>query len=158
MRPNRFAGCPQPVMGKPDSLAPCRPSSSCALLRLTNPVEPRRLGSPPPTAPQHGSIGGVETRTWPPGRCRACSSGGEKAHVPDRLDWVVCRVTTRPLLNSRKIALAPPDLAAGRLNERGWVGGPDRMMAMNERILGNTVARLTDAKTAEVLAAIRSFL
>lgn len=71
---------------------------------------------------------------------------------------MVCRVTTRPLLNSRKIALAPPDLAAGRLNERGWVGGPDRMMAMNERILGNTVARLTDAKTAEVLAAIRSFL
>ena len=79
------------------------------------------------------------------------------AHVPDRLDWVVCRVATRPLLNSRQIALAPPDLSAGRLNKRSWVL-PDRMMGMNERILGNTVARLTDAKTAEVLAAIRSFL
>ena len=73
-----------------------------------------------------------------------------------QLDWMVCQVTTQLLPNSRQIALALPDMAARRLNERSWVR-PDRMMAMNERIFGNTVARLTDAKTAEVLAAIRSF-
>ncbi len=77
-------------------------------------------------------------------------------HAPDQLDWMVRRVTTQPLLKCRQIALSPPDLAAGRLNARIWVR-PDRMMTMNEWIFGNAVARLTDAKTAEVLAAIRSF-
>ena len=72
-----------------------------------------------------------------------------------QLDWMVCQVTTQPLPDSRQIALAPPDLTAGRLHERSWVR-PDRMMTMNEGTFGNTVARLTDAKTAEVLAAIRS--
>ena len=62
----------------------------------------------------------------------------------------------QPLPDSRQIALSSPDLAAGRLNERSWVR-PDRMMTMNEGIFANTVARLTEAKTAEVLAAIRSF-
>ena len=74
----------------------------------------------------------------------------------NQLDWMVCQVTTQPLPDSRQIALAPPDLAAGRLHARSWVR-PDRMMTMNEGIFGNTVARLTEAKTAEVLAAIRSF-
>ena len=53
-------------------------------------------------------------------------------------------------------SLSSPDLIAGQLHEHSWVR-PDRMMTMNERIFGNTGARLTDAKTAEVLAAIRSF-
>ena len=74
----------------------------------------------------------------------------------NQLDWMVCQVTTQLLPDSRQIALAPPELAAGRLHERSWVR-PDRIMTMNERIFGNTVARLTEAKTAEVLAAIRSF-
>ena len=74
----------------------------------------------------------------------------------NQLDWMVCQVTTQLLPNSRQIALSPPDLEAGRLNERSWVR-PDRMMTMNERIFEKTVARLTEAKTAEVLAAIRSF-
>ena len=73
----------------------------------------------------------------------------------NQLDWMVCQVTTQPLPDSRQIVLAPLDLAAGQLNERSWVR-PDRMMTMNERIFGNTVARLTEAKTAEVLTAIRS--
>ena len=73
----------------------------------------------------------------------------------NQLDWMVCQITTQPLPDSRQIALAPPDLMAGRLNERSWVR-PDRMMTMNERIFGNTVARLTDAKTAEILTVIRS--
>ena len=74
----------------------------------------------------------------------------------NKCDWMVCQITTQPLPNSRQIALSPPDRQVGRLNERSWVR-PDRMMTMNERIFGNTVARLTDAKTAEILAAIRTF-
>ena len=36
----------------------------------------------------------------------------------NQLDWMVCQVTTQPLPDIRQIALAPPSLAAGRLNER----------------------------------------
>ena len=72
-----------------------------------------------------------------------------------QIDWMVCLITTQVLRGSRQIALAPGDLDAGRLDERSWVR-PDRLMTMNESIFGNTVARLTDAKTDEILAAVRS--
>ena len=73
----------------------------------------------------------------------------------NQLDWVVCRITTQSLPGSGQIALAPDDLADGQLDRSSWVR-PDRIMTMNERIFGNTVARLTDAKLAEILAAVRS--
>ena len=73
----------------------------------------------------------------------------------NQLDWVVCRITTQSLPGGRQIALTPNDLAVGRLAQASWVR-PDRMMTMSETIFGNTIARLTDAKLAEVLAAVRS--
>ena len=76
-------------------------------------------------------------------------------HYGNQLDWVVCRITTQELPGSRQIALASSDLEQGQLTRGSWVR-PDRMMTMNESIFGNTVARLTDAKLAEVLAAVRS--
>ena len=70
-------------------------------------------------------------------------------------DWVVCRITTQSLSDGGQIALASDDLATGRLDRASWVR-PDRIMTMNESIFGNTVGRLTDAKLAEVLSAVRS--
>ncbi len=73
----------------------------------------------------------------------------------NQLDWVVCRITTQSLPDSGQIALAPDDLEVGQLTQASWVR-PDRIMTMNERIFGNTVARLTDAKLAEILAAVKA--
>ena len=70
-------------------------------------------------------------------------------------DWIVCRVTTERLQGSGQISLSDTDLESGRLNERSWVR-PDRLMTMNESIFGNTIARLTDSKLAEILAAVRA--
>lgn len=73
----------------------------------------------------------------------------------NQLDWVVCRITTQSLPGSGQIALAPEDFEVGGLAQASWVR-PDRIMTMNEIIFGNTAARLTDAKLAEILAAVRS--
>ena len=73
----------------------------------------------------------------------------------NQIDWVVCRITTQSLPGSRQIPLAPDDLATGRLDRPSWAR-PDRIMTMNEGIFGSTVARLTDAKLAEILAAVRN--
>ena len=64
-------------------------------------------------------------------------------------DWIVCRITTERLQDSRQIPLYDTDLAAGRLDETSWVR-PDRLMTMNESIFGNTIGRLTAAKLAEI--------
>ena len=47
------------------------------------------------------------------------------------------------------------DLKVGSLNEQSWVR-PDRLMTMNRSLFGNTIARLTDKKTGEILAAVQS--
>ena len=73
----------------------------------------------------------------------------------NQLDWVVCRITTQSLPGSGQIPLAPDDLAFGQLSQASWVR-PNRLMTMNQSILGNTIARLTDAKLSEILAAVRS--
>ena len=73
----------------------------------------------------------------------------------NQLDWMVCRITTQALPGSGQIALAADDLEVGRLAQASWVR-PDRIMTMNERIFGNTIARITDTKLAEILAAVRS--
>lgn len=72
-----------------------------------------------------------------------------------QLDWVICLVTTQLLPGSRQIALSVYDLKVGSLNEQSWVR-PDRLMTMNRSLFGNTIARLTDKKTGEILAAVQS--
>ena len=70
-------------------------------------------------------------------------------------DWIVCRTTTERLQGSGQILLSNTDLEAGRLDEVSWVR-PDRLMTMNESVFGNTIGRLTNSKTAEILSAVRS--
>ena len=68
-------------------------------------------------------------------------------------DWVVCRIS-RSHPGGREIALAARDLSAGRLDYASWVH-PDHLITLDEKIFERTVGRLTDAKTAEILTAVR---
>lgn len=68
-------------------------------------------------------------------------------------DWVVCRIS-RSHPGRREIALAARDLSAGRLDYASWVH-PDHLITLDEKIFERTVGRLTPAKTAEILTAVR---
>ena len=70
-------------------------------------------------------------------------------------DWVLCRITTSPITYVAEITIAPVELARGRLRPGSKVR-PDRLNTVNEGVLGNTIGRLTEAKLAEILAAVRS--
>ena len=70
-------------------------------------------------------------------------------------DWIVCPVTTSPIRYRREIPISAADLMAGRLRPGSKVR-PDRLATFSEGRFGNTVGRLTDAKLAEILTAVRS--
>lgn len=70
-------------------------------------------------------------------------------------DWIVCPVTTSRILHHRAIPISATDLVAGSLDPDSKVR-PDRLATFSENRFGNTIARLTDSKTAEILAAVRS--
>ena len=72
-------------------------------------------------------------------------------------DWIVCEITSGRAAHAREVAIMPGDLQTGRLHRRNSRARPDRLTTLNESVFQRTVARLSDAKTAEVLAAIRSF-
>ena len=70
-------------------------------------------------------------------------------------DWILCEITTGRVHHAREITIARSDLLAGRLRANSRVR-PDRMATLNESVFGNYIARLTDAKLAEILAAVRA--
>ena len=70
-------------------------------------------------------------------------------------DWVVCRMTSSPLTFRAEIAIARGDLLRGRLRP-GTKVRPDRLNTINEDVFERAVGHLTDAKLAEILAAVRS--
>ena len=70
-------------------------------------------------------------------------------------DWIVCPVTTSRIRHRRAIPISAADLVAGSLDPDSKVR-LDRLATFAESRFGNTVARLTDAKTAEILAAVRA--
>ena len=74
---------------------------------------------------------------------------------PNQVDWIVCEVTSQPQTPGNPILLAAADFQRGRLLQRSWVR-PERMATLNESVFGNTVGRLTDAKLAEILTAVRA--
>ena len=69
-------------------------------------------------------------------------------------DWIVCRITTGPNLYPRSILLSAGDMQWGRLRS-GSKARPDRLFTLDENIFERTVGRLTPAKTAEILTAVR---
>ncbi len=70
-------------------------------------------------------------------------------------DWIICQITSSPLARTRDIAIHPSDMQSGRLAPGSHVR-PERLITMSESIFRRTVGRITDAKRAEVLAAVRA--
>lgn len=69
-------------------------------------------------------------------------------------DWVLCLVTSRAA-RPGDIPITGSDLAVGSLTRSSNVR-PVRLATLNDRLFQRTVGRLTDAKLAEVLAAVRN--
>lgn len=72
----------------------------------------------------------------------------------DMDDWLVCEVVERQRGRPGDIEITAGDLATGELDRNSWAR-PGRIHALNESLFEETVGRLTDAKLAEVLAAVR---
>ena len=70
-------------------------------------------------------------------------------------DWIVCEITSSPAIHERAIPLAPGDMQRGRL-QRNSVARPDRLFTMNEGVFRRVIGRITDAKQAEIRAAVRA--
>ena len=70
-------------------------------------------------------------------------------------DWIVCPVTRSQLPHRRAIPISAADLVVGSLDPNSKAR-PDRLSTFSESRFGNTVGRLTDAKLAEITAAVRS--
>ena len=69
-------------------------------------------------------------------------------------DWILCAITSRRYMRPGDIAITQADLESGALDRDSWAR-PSRLHALNESLFEDTVGRLTDAKLAEVLAAVR---
>ncbi|MCY3692783.1 MAG: type II toxin-antitoxin system PemK/MazF family toxin [Chloroflexota bacterium] len=74
---------------------------------------------------------------------------------PSEQDWMVCEVTSQPRVDVLQLPIGDGDIASGRLLRSSWVR-PDRVMTLNEEVFRQTIARLTDSKTVEILASVRS--
>ena len=71
-------------------------------------------------------------------------------------DWIVCEITSGRTPHAREVPIAPGDLQTGRLRRPNSRARPDRLITLHESLFQRPVGRLTDAKLAEVLAAVRA--
>ena len=71
-------------------------------------------------------------------------------------DWIVCEITSGRAAHAREVAIMPGDLQSGQLRRRNSRARPDRLTTLNESVFQRTIARLTRAKSAEILAAVRA--
>ena len=69
-------------------------------------------------------------------------------------DWILCEVTSRNYQRPGDITIVQSDLQSGRL-ALASCARPGRLHTLDSRIFIRTIGRLTDAKLAEVLAAVR---
>ncbi len=70
-------------------------------------------------------------------------------------DWIVCEITSSRAEQTRSIAISHSDMEGGELHRPNSRVRPDRLMTLNESLMGTAIARLTDAKLAEILASVR---
>ena len=70
-------------------------------------------------------------------------------------DWILCQVTSARQRRSGDVRIVQSDMQLGRLAVESWAR-PNRLHALNESVINRTFGRLTDAKLAEILAAVRS--
>ncbi len=69
-------------------------------------------------------------------------------------DWILCEITSSPQVRHDDIAIAGGDMQSGRLQANSRVR-PSRLHTLNESTFGRPIGRLTDAKRAEIAAAVR---
>ena len=72
----------------------------------------------------------------------------------DMDDWLVCEVVERQRGRPGEIEITPADLVEGDLGQNSWAR-PGRIRTLNESVFEERIGLLTDAKLAEVLAAVR---
>ena len=73
-----------------------------------------------------------------------------------QLDWVVCSVTTQePISLDVAIPIVQADFQEGGLQWDSWVR-PNRLQTISEERFIRLEGRLSDAKTAEIIAAVRA--
>ena len=78
------------------------------------------------------------------------------AREGNEMDWVVCSVTTQePSSLSMAIRIFQTDLQEGSLDRDSWAR-PNRLQTITETRFEGIIGRLSDAKTAEIIAAARS--
>lgn len=78
------------------------------------------------------------------------------AREGDQMDWVVCSVTSQePSSLAMAIRIFQTDLQEGSLDRVSWAR-PNRLQTIDEGRFISTIGRLTDGKTAEIIAAVRS--
>ena len=70
-------------------------------------------------------------------------------------DWLLCEITGRRRHRPGDIEITQGDMSAGALDRNSWAR-PGRIHALHESLFEDTVGRLTDAKLAEILAAVRA--
>ena len=70
-------------------------------------------------------------------------------------DWVVCTITGSRQRRPGDIEIHSQDVQSGGLRRSSWVR-VNRLYTLNERLFNQVVGQLTDAKMAEVTAAVRS--
>ena len=70
-------------------------------------------------------------------------------------DWILCEITSGPRSRPGDVAIGPGDMQIGRLSHDSRVR-PSRVHALNEKLFGRYIGRLSDAKLTEILAAVRA--
>ena len=73
--------------------------------------------------------------------------------APGMDDWIACQITTNRRPGDILIALS--DVLDGSLRRDSWAR-PGRLLTLESGQFTQTIGRLTDAKLAEVLAAVRA--
>ena len=69
-------------------------------------------------------------------------------------DWIVCQVTSRSSELVGRIRITNDDMQGGSLRVVSYAR-PDRVFTLNESVFRRTLGSLTEAKQAEILAAVR---
>ena len=70
-------------------------------------------------------------------------------------DWILCQLTTRDRQHTGGIRITQQDLQAGTLRRESWAR-PEHLHTIAAGLLSAPVGQLTEAKLAEVLAAVRN--
>lgn len=70
-------------------------------------------------------------------------------------DWVVCPITGSRQRRPEDIEIHSEDVESGELRRSSWVR-VNRLYTLNQSLFNQVVGRLTDAKIAEITAAVRS--